>query len=91
MPALPSKRSTKWALYAVLAAGLAVVVMGFLTGAFIFGISIAAGILIWLIGGWYVKHRQKTHDAEVRREVEAQRRADAAPVDATAESRDRTP
>ena len=77
MTAFYKKPASKWALYAVLAAGIAVALMGFLTGAFIFGVSIAACILIWIVGGWYVSHRQRQHDRAVRREVEAQRKADA--------------
>jgi type III secretory pathway component EscV len=72
------KPVSKAALYAVLAAGLVVVVMGFLAGAFLFGLSIAAAAVIW-VGGWlYLRQRQASHNRAVRREVEAQRRADAA-------------
>ncbi|WP_418591974.1 hypothetical protein [Ponticoccus sp. (in: a-proteobacteria)] len=73
-----SKTSTgKWALYAVLAAGIAVALMGFLAGAFLFGISIAACVLIWILGGWSVSHRQRQQDRALRRAVAAQRRAGA--------------
>lgn len=77
MTAFYKKPAGKWALYAVLAAGIAVALMGFLAGAFIFGISIAACVLIWIVGGWYIGHRQRKHDRAIRRTVTAQRRADA--------------
>ena len=77
MTAFYKKPAGKWALYAVLAAGIAMALMGFLAGAFIFGISIAACVLIWIVGGWYVSHRQRHQDRAIRRAVTAQRRADA--------------
>lgn len=77
MTAFYKKPAGKWALYAVLAAGIAVALMGFLAGAFIFGISIAACVLIWIVGGWYVSHRQRQYDRAIRRAVTAQRRTDA--------------
>ncbi|KID12512.1 hypothetical protein P279_27580 [Rhodobacteraceae bacterium PD-2] len=76
MTAFYKKPASKWALYAVLAAGIAVALMGFLAGAFIFGISIAACVLIWIVGGWYVSHRQRQYDRAVHREVQAQRKAE---------------
>lgn len=88
MTAFYKKPASKWAMYAVLAAGIGVAIMGFVTGAFIFGMSVAACFLIWIIGGWYVNHRQRRHDRAVRREVEAREQSRVSPApDRTAQPR----